>query len=81
VQSLGGDAVTMPVMYLEAATGAVDDLLTHAFEEDEAAFEHYRRRAERLVRKAEVVVNRRMDADVSQSIATDVNERIANEHS
>ncbi|HVA27656.1 MAG TPA: hypothetical protein VNF68_05720 [Candidatus Baltobacteraceae bacterium] len=64
------------MMYLESATGAVDDLLAHAFE-DEASFEHYLGRAKRLVRKARVIVDRRSDGEVSEGLADDVNRRLA----
>lgn len=58
-------------MYVEFARAAVDDLLAHAFDEDEA-FEHFLRRADRAVRKARAVIARRSDAEAADRIVREI---------
>lgn len=58
-------------MYLEFARSAVNDLLAHAFDEDEI-YEHYARRADRAVRKARAVVARRSDPQAAERIVREI---------
>ena len=62
-------------MYLEFAQRAVDDLLAHAFDDDES-YQHYLKRAERAVRKATIVKERRTDPRVAEDLAARLNAAI-----